>query len=123
MAHMARYAVGRACVGAPREGWRDRHMLRGKKVVLRPVEREDLKRLHELSQDVDLALLAGGAWEPWSLAAEEKEFDKHLEDQDKADFVIEADGKVIGDIGLHRKRNRRSGAASLGVSIFDRDYL
>lgn len=98
-------------------------MLRGKKVVLRPVEREDLKHLHELWQDVDLAMLASGAWEPWSLAAEEKEFDKHLEDQDKAEFVIEADGKVIGDIGLHRERNRRAGTASLGVSILDREYL
>lgn len=99
-------------------------MLRGEKVALRPVEREDLKRLHELWQDVELAMLAGGAWSPWPLAAEEKDFDKHLEDEDKSDFVIEADGKVIGDIGLHREdRNRRDGTASMGVSILDREYL
>lgn len=98
-------------------------MLQGKKVTLRPVEREDLKRLHELWQDVDLALLAGGAWSPWSLAAEEKEFEKHLEDEDKAEFVIEADGKIIGDIGLNRQRDRRSGTANFGISILDREYL
>ena len=98
-------------------------MLRGQKVILRPIEREDLKRLHELWQDVELELLAGGAWEPSSLASLEKEFDKHLEDQDRSEFAIEADGKVIGSIELHRWRNRRAGTASLGVGIFDREYL
>jgi diamine N-acetyltransferase len=98
-------------------------MLRGEKVVLRTLEREDLKRLHELSRNVELEVLAGGAWSPWPLAAWEKEFDKHLEDEDKSDFVIEADGKVIGDIGLHRWKNRRAGTAELGVSIYDPEYL
>ena len=98
-------------------------MLRGKKVVLRAMEREDLKRLHELESNVELAVLADGAWNPSSLAAWEKDFDKHLEDEDKSDFVIEADGKVIGSIGLHRWKNRRAGTASLGISIFDPEYL
>jgi len=98
-------------------------MLRGEKVVLRALEREDLKRLHELASNVDLEMLASGAWEPWSLAAEEKDFEKHLEDQDKADFAIEANGKVIGTTGLHRWRNRRAGVASLGITIYDREYL
>lgn len=98
-------------------------MLRGKKVVLRPIEREDLKRLHDLGQDVELMMLAGGGWEPWSQAAIEKDFDKHLEDQDKSEFAIEVDGKLIGTTELHRWRNRRAGTASIGVSILDRDYL
>ena len=98
-------------------------MLRGKKVVLRAIEREDLKRLHELESDVELAMLAGGAWHPEPLAAWEKDFDKHLEDQDKSEFVIEVDGKIIGTTELHRWKNRRAGTASLGISIFDRDYL
>ncbi len=53
-------------------------MLKGDSVVLRPVEREDIKRLHELERNVDLVLLADGAWEPKPLAALEKEFDKDL---------------------------------------------
>ncbi|HEX6816838.1 MAG TPA: GNAT family protein [Ktedonobacterales bacterium] len=98
-------------------------MLRGEKVILRPIEREDLKRLHELERNVDLALLAGSEWHPVPLAAWEKDFDKHLEDEDKSEFVIEADGKVIGDIGLHRWKNRRAGTASLGIAISDPEYL
>ncbi|MFI5275077.1 MAG: GNAT family N-acetyltransferase [Ktedonobacterales bacterium] len=98
-------------------------MLHGEKVILRPVEREDLKRLHELSANTDLVMLGGGAWEPWSLAAEEKDFDKHVEDEDKSYFAIEADGKVIGTTELHRWRNRRAGTAGVGVGIYDRDYL
>lgn len=99
-------------------------MLRGEKVTLRAVERDDVKRLHELmTNNIGPVMLAGGAWSPWSLAAMEKDFDKHLEDQDKSSFVIEADGKVIGDIGLHPWKNRRAGSASMGVAIYDPEYL
>src|SRR5215813_13539529 len=98
-------------------------MLRGEKVTLRAIERDDLKRLHELTSNVELELLGRGAWEPWSLAAMEKDFEKHLEDPDKSEFVIEADGKVIGEIELHRWKNRRAGSATFGVSILDPDYL
>jgi RimJ/RimL family protein N-acetyltransferase len=99
-------------------------MLRGERVTLRPIERDDLKRLHELmTANVDLVLLSHGSWEPWSLVAMEKEYDKRLEEPDKSEFVIEADGKVIGEIDLHRWKNRRAGSASFGVSIFDPEYL
>jgi RimJ/RimL family protein N-acetyltransferase len=33
------------------------------------------------------------------------------------------DGNIIGEIGLHDWRNRRSGSASFGVSILDPNYL
>lgn len=98
-------------------------MLRGEKVALRPVEREDLKTLHDLASNVELVMLGGSEWAPTPLAAYEKEFDEHVKDEDKSDFVIEADGKIIGDIGLHRCKNRRAGAASLGVGILDPDYV
>lgn len=98
-------------------------MLRGEKVILRPIEREDLKRLHELSANVELEMLAGGAWSPWSLAAMEKDFEKHLEEEDKSEFVIEADGKVIGTTELHRWKNRRAGTAGVGIGIYDPEYL
>ncbi len=98
-------------------------MLRGEKVILRPFERDDLKALHALQANVDLVLLSDGAWSPESLASWEKHFDKDLEQEDVADFIIEADGKVIGHIGLHPWRNHRAGIASLGVGIYDPDYL
>ena len=93
-------------------------MLRGEKVVLRAVEREDLKRLQELEQNVDLVVLADGAWSPMPLAASEKHFEKHLEDEERSRFVIEVDGTVIGGTGLHF-RSRRDGTAALGIGIFD----
>ncbi len=97
-------------------------MLRGEKVVLRAVEREDLKRLQELRQNVDLVVLADGEWSPRPLAASEKQFEKHLEDEERSRFVIEVDGTVIGGIGLHF-RSRRDGTAALGIAIFDPAYV
>ena len=97
-------------------------MLQGKRVRLRAIERDDLKRLHELYRQVDLVLLGDGHWRPSPLAAYEKYFDKHVEDSDRAEFVIEADGKVIGDLNLH-SRDNRSRVSSFGVGIYDREYL
>lgn len=98
-------------------------MLRGERVILRSVEKDDLKKLHDLRSNVELEMLAGGAWEPRPLAAYEKDFEKSLDSQEKGDFVIEVDGNVIGEIGLHDWRNRRAGSASFGVSILDPNYL
>ena len=98
-------------------------MLRGEKVVLRPVEREDLKALHDLASNVELVMLGSSEWTPTPLATYEKEFDEHVKDEDKSEFVIEADGKIIGDIGLHRWKNRRAGTATLGVGISHPDYV
>lgn len=98
-------------------------VLRGERVILRPVEKDDLKKLHELGNNVELEMLASASWEPLPLASYEKDFDKHLESQEKGSFVIEVDGNVIGEIGLHDWRNRRAGTSSFGVSILDPDYL
>lgn len=98
-------------------------MLRGKKVILRAMERDDLKHLHTLAQNVDLVLLSDGAWRPESLAAWEKGFDKHLEDRDQYSFIIEADGKIIGSMALHPHANRRAGSGELGIAIYDPEYL
>ena len=98
-------------------------MLRGEKVILRALERDDLKQLHTLAQNVDLVLLSDGAWGPEPLAAWEKNFDKHLEDRDRHEFIIEADGKIIGSMELHPDANRRAGSGELGIAIYDPDYL
>jgi diamine N-acetyltransferase len=101
----------------------EQYMLRGKRVVLRAMEKDDIKRLHELHANVDLVLLGDAVWRPEPLAAWEKEFDKHLEDHDKADFVIEVDGVVIGEIGLHPHMNHRAGVAYMGVGIYAPEYV
>jgi RimJ/RimL family protein N-acetyltransferase len=98
-------------------------VLRGKKVILRALERDDLKPLHTLAQNVDLVLLSDGAWGPEPLAAWEKNFDKHLEDRDRHEFIIEADGKIIGSMELHPDANRRAGSGELGIAIYDPEYL
>lgn len=99
-------------------------MLKGTNVVLRPVEREDLKRMQELWLNIDLIVLGHGEWTPRSLAGREKWFDKHLADehQERSWFAIEADGKVIGDAGLHHS-DRRSGSTQFGIGIYDPDYV
>ena len=66
-------------------------MLRREKVLLRAIEREDLKRLHELECNVELVLLGDGHWQPEPLAVE-KNFEKNLEGEERHWFVIEADG-------------------------------
>lgn len=97
-------------------------MVHGKKVTLRPMQRDDVKRPHALSSNVDLVPLRDGNWNPSSLAASEKDFDKHLEDHDNSLFVIVADDKVIGLIEPH-SIDRRSGTGSLGIAIYDLEYI
>ncbi len=98
-------------------------MLRGKKVTLRALERDDIKQLHALTRHVDLVLLSDSEWQPSSLAAWERYFEKHLEDQDQHQFIIEAESKIIGSIGLHPNPNRRAGSAELGIAIHDPEYV
>jgi diamine N-acetyltransferase len=97
-------------------------MLKGERVILRAVERDDLKRLHELQRNVELMMLGDGQWQPEPLAALEKDYDKHLSDEDKAWFAIEIDGKVVGDMGLHH-RDRRSRVSAFGIGIYDPEYV
>jgi RimJ/RimL family protein N-acetyltransferase len=97
-------------------------MLKGERVTLRAVERDDLKRLHELQRNVDLVLLSDGMWQPIPLASLEKDYDKHVSDDDKAWFAIEVAGTVVGDLNLHH-RDRRSGVSAFGVAIYDPAYV
>jgi RimJ/RimL family protein N-acetyltransferase len=97
-------------------------MLRGKLVNLRPIEREDLRKLQELARNVDLVVLADGHWEPLPLARLERNFERGLEQEAVNGFVIEADGKVIGSTELHHIQ-RRNGTSAVGISILDPDYL
>lgn len=97
-------------------------MLKGDRVTLRAVEREDMKRFHEMERNVDLVLLADGEWQPKPLAAIEKEFDKDLERGEHSYFAIEVDGKLIGGCGLHHS-HRRDGSTEFGIGIYDPEYI
>jgi len=97
-------------------------MLRGEKVILRAVEREDLRRLHELERNVELVLLGDGNWQPEPFAAVEKNFEKHLKREEKSWFAIEVDGVVIGTAGLHHS-HRREGVTEFGIGIYDPEYV
>jgi diamine N-acetyltransferase len=97
-------------------------MLKGERVILRAIEREDLKRIHELQRNVDLVLFGMGSWQPQPLASFEKRFDKQLDDDDPCWFVIEVDGVVIGDMGLHH-RDQRARVSAFGIGIYDPAYI
>ncbi len=73
-------------------------------VALRVVERDDLPRLHELLNDVEvLSRVSSQRPLPSSLAALQADFDAEAAAPPRLGirFVVEVDGLVIGDCGLH----------------------
>jgi RimJ/RimL family protein N-acetyltransferase len=98
-------------------------MFKGEKVILRSITEEDISRLHEFSQDVELFGLdcAHPMADPLErLRANYQEW-WIKEDRHKSFFAIEADGKYIGDCGLMGLGNPH-GTAELGILIGDRAY-
>src|SRR5579871_2943966 len=105
-------------------------MLRGERVTLRPYEKDDVKRQHELMANVDLVLPAYASWEPRALASAEKGFEKRqdvswpVDASTFANFAIEIDGKMVGFIDVHPwSVSRRSGTVSFGMAILHPDYV
>jgi len=99
-------------------------MLRGEKVILRALRREDLQRQWEFNNDVEFEILTGGdPWEPQSLERLEAHFGENLHrgDRNGPSFAIEADGKFIGSCGLFNV-DRAAGTCELGIGIGDRSY-
>lgn len=99
-------------------------MLTGEKVTLRAVTREDLPRLLEFANDIEVELAGGGDPPvPRTLEGLQKDFDRETSDppRDKTNFAIEADGECIGTCGLFGiDVNARH--AELGIGIGDKDY-
>jgi diamine N-acetyltransferase len=99
-------------------------MILGEKVRLRPIERDDLPRFVEWFSDPEVRRHLG-VWLPFSLAQEERWFERHLEQLERKELVllaIEADeGVLIGSIGLHQIdwKNRH---AELGIAIGEKAY-
>lgn len=99
-------------------------MLKGEKVLLRAIEREDLPRQWVFNNDIEIELLGGGDLpSPQSLARLEAEFGERVQrgGRDGPNFAIEADGKYIGSCGLfHFDHGAHS--CELGIGIGDRAY-
>ena len=99
-------------------------MILGKKVRLRPVERDDLPRYVEWFSDPEVRrhLLVPL---PFSLAQEERWFENllgRLERQTDVILAVEtADGVHIGSVGLHTI-NWKNRSAELGIMIGDKRY-
>src|SRR5205814_3654567 len=72
-----------------------------KLVTLRSIEREDLIALAAFQNDLKYEVLGRrNAPTPQPLAALQVQFDENLREGRRIQFVIEADGKVIGECGL-----------------------
>src|SRR5215831_3148623 len=104
-------------------------MLRGEHVVLRPYEREDVKRQHALMVNLELVLPGYASWEPQPQAVAEKRFERRLEESgpaggERGSFAIEVDGTFVGSLELHPwSVSRRNGSASFGMGILHPDYV
>ncbi len=94
-------------------------MLNGERVLLRPIARQDLPEIWRLLEDLEVAVRSdAGPIHPVSLARYEARFDREAADpsKDEAWFVIEIDGRAIGQGGLYRidHFNRR---CELGIAL------
>jgi RimJ/RimL family protein N-acetyltransferase len=99
-------------------------MLRGEKVILRALNRDDLPRVWQFNNDLEVELAGGGDPPmPQSLERLQADFDREAAKggRDNAYFAIEADGTVIGNCGL-RDFSETDRTCELGISIGDKAY-
>ena len=99
-------------------------MLKSERVTLRGLTREDLPRLWEFNNDVEVELAGGGDPPiPQSLERLQAEFDQDAArgGRDGARFAIVADGKFIGQCALFRF-NDTAQTCELGIAIGDKAY-
>jgi RimJ/RimL family protein N-acetyltransferase len=96
-------------------------MIRGERVLLRPMTPDDYATMYAYKNDVEVELLGGGAPPRPHTLAEVTEFFDGMAREKPLHFAIEADGQFIGDCGLH-SLDRVSGTAELGIGIGNRAY-
>jgi RimJ/RimL family protein N-acetyltransferase len=99
-------------------------MLKGEKVTLRAVTRDDLTLLCQFNNDLETEVTGGGDPPmPQTLARLQAEFDQQVAKggRDGAWFAIEADGAFIGQCGL-RDFNETDRTCELGITIGDKAY-
>jgi RimJ/RimL family protein N-acetyltransferase len=97
-------------------------MLKGNKVLLRPMIQNDVTRQHEFNQDIELYGLDSSAPNVSPLASAQAFYESRTaHNPDVAPFAIEADGQYIGYCGLRHLQDRH-GNLELGMLIGDRAY-
>ncbi|MFN8371452.1 MAG: GNAT family protein [Anaerolineae bacterium] len=99
-------------------------MLKGQRVTLRSISRDDLPRLNEFNNDVEVELAGGGDPPmPQSLARLQAEYEQDLGrgGRDGAGFAIEVDGKFIGQCALFNF-DHTAQTCELGITIGDKAY-
>lgn len=99
-------------------------MLFGEKVTLRALRRDDLPRLCEFNNDVEVELAGGGDPPyPQSLERLQAEFDAGIgqSGRDDTSFALVADGEFTGTCALF-SFNAAAQTCSLGITIGDRAY-
>ncbi len=99
-------------------------MLTGQKVVLRALTRDDLERLCQFNNDVEVEVAGGGDPPmPQSLARLQADYDAQASKggRDGASFAIEADETYIGQCALFQFDDVAHTCA-LGITIGDKAY-
>jgi RimJ/RimL family protein N-acetyltransferase len=97
-------------------------MLQGKLVLLRAFHPDDLDRLTDFRNDLETEVLSGGdPPTPTPRESMAELWERRRGHTGDATFVIEADGKVIGDAALFGA-NAVSRTVELGITIGDKDY-
>ena len=99
-------------------------MLKGEKVLLRAVQREDLPLLCAFNNDLELELAGGGDPPlPQSLARLQAEFDERTAKggRDGAAFAIEAAGQLIGQCALFSFHEMNQ-TCELGIGIGEKTF-
>ena len=99
-------------------------MLQVKNVLLRALRPDDLPRLCEFNNDVEVELAGGGdPPKPQSLARLQAEYDASVSrgGRDDAAFAVEADGALIGHCALFGFEPTAQ-TCELGITIGDKRY-
>jgi RimJ/RimL family protein N-acetyltransferase len=99
-------------------------MLQGEKVILRSIRRDDLPRLCEFNNDVEVELAGGGDPPmPQSLERLFAEYESAASKggRDGMTFAIEADEKFIGQCALFNVQEPGQ-TCELGIAIGDKSY-
>lgn len=99
-------------------------MLQGPRVRLRSITRQDLNRLCEFNNDVEVELAGGGdPPTPQSLERLQADFDREAASggRDGAAFAIEVDGVFIGQCALFAE-DAVARVCELGITIGDKHY-
>jgi len=77
-------------------------VLRGTGVTLRPPDESDPARFVEWLSDMEVTRMLGHRYRAMAMFQETEWFKKVGESKDDVVWIIEADGRAIGSIGIHR---------------------